>query len=188
MVIRFTKKTHKPFSNFYEQYVTVRGITYRNGEAAFQHGKLLDKNSHPEFADLSPGQAKRLGRNILLRDDWEEIKFDWMVEVLMCKFSQDEYARELLLSTGYAWLVEDTTSWHDNIWGSCSCERCRNKLSKNMLGQALMIVRARLRGDNGVPIKITRMNLKFDLLGTDVEEEKNDGTWDSTLNMLNRFG
>lgn len=63
-----------------------------------------------------------------------------MVGVLICKFGNPEL-RKILLSTGDEELVEDTTSWHDNIWGNCDCPRCRNIPGQNLLGKALMQVR-----------------------------------------------
>ncbi len=34
-------------------------------------------------------------------------------------------------------IIEDTTGWHDNIWGYCTCDKCKNKEHKNYLGKIL---------------------------------------------------
>lgn len=64
-----------------------------------------------------------------------------MVEVLQAKFSQNPDLQEILKGTGEEELVENTTGWHDNIWGNCECEKCVGKPGKNLLGKALMEVR-----------------------------------------------
>ena len=71
-----------------------------------------------------------------------------MCDIVYAKFSQNEKLKELLLNTGTAYIMEDTTGWHDNIWGHCSCDRCKSKPSKNLLGLALMFTRAKLIGDD----------------------------------------
>ena len=35
--------------------------------------------------------------------------------------------------------------WHDNVWGNCECERCKETEGKNLLGKALMEVRSKLK-------------------------------------------
>ena len=60
------------------------------------------------------------------------------------KMAENKELGEVLKSTGDASIVEDTTGWHDNLWGSCSCPRCDGITGQNLLGKALMEVRARL--------------------------------------------
>ena len=59
-------------SNFYSADVTYRGITYKNNEAAFQAMKCPEVAS--SFSSLNPSEAKRLGRRVKLRPDWEAVK------------------------------------------------------------------------------------------------------------------
>jgi ribA/ribD-fused uncharacterized protein len=80
-----------------------------------------------------------------LRSDWEDVKALLMIDVLHAKFTQHPELAKVLLSTGNATLVEDTTGWHDNTWGNCDCERCANIKGKNLLGKSLMEVRLRLK-------------------------------------------
>ena len=138
-----------PFSNFYPVGCTYEGMTYMNGEAAFQAAKTLDKNEREKFQTANPSIAKRMGRRVQLRADWEQVKYQVMVDVLNSKF-QDPQLRKTLLETGGKEIVEDTTGWHDNEWGDCSCPKCENKSGKNLLGKALMEVREKLRDNSSL--------------------------------------
>ena len=77
-------------SNFYEAPVTYEGITYKNNESAFQSAKLKDKRKRLSFVNLNPSMAKRKGRHVQLRHDWEQIKFTVMYEIVKAKFTQNE--------------------------------------------------------------------------------------------------
>lgn len=82
---------------------------------------------------------------VKLREDWEKVKYDCMKITLRCKFTQNKNLKEKLLATKDAILIEDTTGWHDNIWGDCNCVRCKNKKGENLLGKALMEIRDELK-------------------------------------------
>lgn len=148
MEIRFSKidKKYGCFSNFYPCKVEFDGIVYQNSEAAWQAQKTLAKHKRMEFSTMLPSEAKRAGRRVTLREDWESIKYDLMVAVLEAKFTQNKELGEVLKSTGDATIVEDTTGWHDNLWGSCSYPRCDGITGQNLLGKALMQVRDELNG------------------------------------------
>lgn len=148
MEIRFSKtdKKYGCFSNFYPCKVEFDGIVYQNSEAAWQAQKTLATHKRMEFAQMTASNAKRAGRRVTLREDWEEVKYNLMVEVLRAKFTQIEELGKVLKSTGDATIVENTTGWHDNLWGSCSCPRCDDITGQNLLGKALMQVRDELNG------------------------------------------
>jgi ribA/ribD-fused uncharacterized protein len=84
------------------------------------------------------GQAKRMGRRVTKRDDWESIRIGVMKDLLRQKFG-DEPFRSQLLATGTQELIEGNT-WNDVFWGVCDGE------GENWLGKLLMEVRAELRG------------------------------------------
>jgi len=90
---------------------------------------------------LNPSEAKRLGRRVRLRSDWEQVKYDVMLDVVRAKFNQHPDLAQKLLATGDEELVEGN-DWGDTYWGVC------NGRGKNMLGKILMRVRAELRGEN----------------------------------------
>ena len=87
----------------------------------------------------TPGQAKRAGRRAVLRHDWEDVKEQVMEDGLRLKFADPELKQKLIATHPHE-LVEGTT-WHDNEWGNCSCDRCRNIPGKNKLGKILMKLR-----------------------------------------------
>lgn len=134
-------------SNFYPSPITISGETYPTVEHAFQALKTYDVEARRLIAAApTPGKAKAMGRAVVLRKDWEEIKEDVMAICLKAKFDIPEL-REKLLATEDAYLVEGTL-WHDNEWGSCHCEKCINKIGKNKLGNLLMQRREEIRNDS----------------------------------------
>ena len=68
-----------------------------------------------------------------------------MKKVLIEKFKQNQDCLEELLNTQSMELIEDTTGWHDNIWGECTCDDCKTSEHKNLLGKILMEVREELK-------------------------------------------
>lgn len=141
---RFNGGFKGPFSNFYNAKCEYQGLAFKNSEAAFQAAKTLDGEERKKFLTLNPSEAKKLGRKIHLRADWEEVKYQVMLEVLKSKF-QDPELRKLLLETGDDILIENTTGWHDNEWGDCECDKCKSVLGKNLLGKALMEIRTAIQ-------------------------------------------
>lgn len=122
-------------SNFYPVEIKLDGIVYPNAETAFQAQKTLDVEERRKFSMLkNPVQAKRLGRKVKLRDDWEEVKLDIMTEVVSQKFLQHPHLIEMLLQTGDEELVEGN-KWGDRFWGVCKGK------GENHLGKILMKIR-----------------------------------------------
>lgn len=148
MSIKSFEGKYEFLSNFYPSPILVDGISYPTVEHAFQATKSLSKEERVEIAKaLTPGQAKRLGRKVKLRDDWETVKDEVMKTFVRAKFETNRELRKRLLETGNEFLVEGNT-WHDNYWGNCSCEKCKNIKGKNQLGKTLMQVREELLHDN----------------------------------------
>ena len=129
-------------SNFYDNPVTYNGLTYLNNEAAFQAQKTLDEDIRKEFITLPPNLAKRKGRKIALRPDWEEVKDKVMYEICVQKFCnpKNDYLGGKLDMTGLEEIVEGNY-WHDNYWGNCTCDKCKNIEGQNKLGKILMKIR-----------------------------------------------
>lgn len=146
-MIKFSKTDDKYgcFSNFYKCKIIYDGLEYKSSEAAWQAQKTLDVNEREQFCNYTAYQSKKLGRSVKLRSDWESVKYNLMIDVCYAKFNQNTDLKEILLSTGDEELVENTTGWHDNIWGNCECPRCINKVGQNLLGKALMEVRKLIR-------------------------------------------
>lgn len=134
-------------SNFYNAPVMYNGLLFSNSEAAFHAQKTLDLNERQRFVKYNAGKSKREGRKLQLRADWEEVKEQIMYEIVLTKFSQNEDLKLELLATDNEYLEEGTTGWHDNCWGNCSCEKCKNIVGENKLGKILMRVRKELRNE-----------------------------------------
>ena len=124
-------------SNFYMADVTYNGVTYTNNEAAFQAQKVTDISKCAEFSGLDPSQAKRKGRHVKLREDWEDVKEDIMYEICKSKFASNPDLGKKLLDTGDEYLEEGNT-WGDRIWGTVKGQ------GQNKLGKILMRVRDEL--------------------------------------------
>ena len=130
-------------SNFFPSSILYEGIVYPTNEHFFQAMKTLNQEERKKIAAAdTPGKAKRLGRHVQLRADWEQIKVDVMRTGLMLKFTDAELAQKLI-DTGDEELIEGNW-WHDNTWGSCFCSDCINKPGRNLLGMLLMELRKEL--------------------------------------------
>lgn len=125
-------------SNFYMAPVTFEGITYTNSEAAFQAQKCIDAEDRKAFSTMSPSEAKRAGRHVKLRPDWETIKVDIMTKIVESKFTQNVNLGLKLLETQDSYLEEGNT-WGDRIWGTV------NGNGQNLLGKILMQTRIKLK-------------------------------------------
>lgn len=119
-------------SNFYEAPVDYDGIRFLNNEAAFQAQKCPERAA--EFRLLNPSEAKRLGRHVKLRPDWENVKVQIMGEIVYAKFTQNEHLKTRLLDTWPARLFEEN-NWGDTCWGTVDGE------GENHLGLILEDVR-----------------------------------------------
>jgi ribA/ribD-fused uncharacterized protein len=133
-------------SNFSPHPFWIKDICFPTVEHWYQANKTCvgDTEMFMEIACApTPGKAKRLGQKVKLRPDWEHRKVDVMVEGVTQKFKQNRGIAEILKITGDKILIEGN-HWHDNIWGDCYCEKCKNIIGKNLLGNILMHVRDNL--------------------------------------------
>lgn len=131
-------------SNFYNAYLDYEGVVFCSTEAAFQAAKTLDIEERKKIARMSPSESKKAGRKVALRRDWESVKDKVMYDVCLAKFTMNESLKERLLATGDEELVEGN-EWHDNYWGNCTCDNCKDIPGRNQLGKTLMKVRADIR-------------------------------------------
>jgi len=121
-------------SNFFPSVVHLYGIPCPTVEHAYQACKALhERDAMAIIAAPTPGIAKRIGRRVTLRPNWETMKVGNMHGLVWEKF-QDPVMRSLLLSTGDAHLEEGNT-WGDRFWGTV------NGIGENHLGKILMNIR-----------------------------------------------
>jgi ribA/ribD-fused uncharacterized protein len=130
---------HTAFSNFSPAPVTLDAREYPTVEHAYQAAKTLDPTER-EWVRVarSPGEAKRRGRRVTMRPDWDAVKVEVMRDLLRQKFASGERLHELM-ATGNDLLMEGN-NWHDEFWGVCSCPKHGRGL--NWLGRLLMEIRA----------------------------------------------
>ena len=145
--IDFFTGEYEFLSNFTYSPITRYGISVPTAEHAFQMLKATNLNDMQYIAQAhTPGLAKSRGRAVNMRGDWEQVKYEVMYAVQVDKYQQNPQLLKKLLATGDAEL-EEGNWWHDNIWGNCKCDRCKNIEGRNMLGEILMKVREELKND-----------------------------------------
>lgn len=127
-------------SNFYPCHISFYNLQFTSVEAAFQAAKCQDVNQREKFCGLSAAEAKRFGRTVALRSDWDQSNVKIMNSLLVRKFHENPELRERLIATGVAPLMESNT-WHDDFWGNCTCNRCKCIEGSNILGRILMDIR-----------------------------------------------
>ena len=127
----------KWLSNFEICEVYYDGDKYTSAEAAFQAAKCKDKKERIPFFTMTPAEARKTGRKVKLREDWESIKDNVMYEICKDKFTRNEHLKQKLLSTRNQELIEGNT-WGDIYWGAC------NGKGQNKLGKILMKIREEL--------------------------------------------
>lgn len=144
---------NSPYSNFHYVEFDYKGYKVTSSEQAFMLEKaLLFDNSMVEaiLATTDPRAIKRLGRKVKNFDEkkWNKVKYDIMVDILLAKFSVEPLKSELL-NTGDEFIVEASPT--DRIWGAGLAlgdprlNYPKYYPGKNLLGQALMEVRTKLR-------------------------------------------
>lgn len=139
------EEEHAFLSNFFPSTVRFDGTSWPTVEHAFQAAKTNDPEERNWIRNAgTPGVAKRRGRSVKLRKDWESVKLDVMRELLRSKFS-DPTLRRMLLDTGDSPLLEGNM-WNDRFWGVC----LKTGKGQNHLGGLLMSLREELR--NGVRV------------------------------------
>lgn len=130
-------------SNFYPCSIAYQGLWYQNAEAAFQAQKCVNEEDKQTFCGLPAAKAKRHGRQVMLRPDWESVKIGLMEKIVKAKFVQNPHLAKRLFATGERQIVEGNT-WGDTFWGV----DIRTGKGENHLGRILMQVRSELEGYN----------------------------------------
>jgi ribA/ribD-fused uncharacterized protein len=140
-ITRFDGTDYAFLSNFWYCSIPFEGDTYPSTEHAYQAAKTSDPKERESVKNApNAHKAKREGRQVTLRKDWEQVKDSVMLQVLRIKFSLYKDLEEKLLATRDDVLIEGNT-WHDNHFGVCCCDKCKGK-GENKLGELLMQVRA----------------------------------------------
>ena len=130
MIESFERK-YRWLSNFSRVKIVLEGIEYATVEHAYMSAKSKDMAWKSRCADaqLTPAQIKRESRQIEVREDWDDIKYDIMKECIEQKYNQEPY-KTLLKNTGKKHIQEGNT-WNDEYWGvNLETGEGENKLGK----------------------------------------------------------
>jgi len=141
-------------SNFYPAQVSLEDgkWQYKSVEHAYVAAKTTSEIMRFEVSGIpTAGEAKKFGKTLVIRPDWNEVRLGIMENLVRQKFSDPEL-REKLFATDPHELVEGN-NWHDNFWGSCVCTNCGNK-GENNLGKILMQIREEIRQPSLFPIDL----------------------------------
>ena len=129
-------------SNFYPCKIKIDAWEFDSTEAAYQAMKCNRAKDVHAFVGITPGEAKKLGRLVELRPNWERVKIDVMRYVLIQKFS-DPILMAMLDATKGQELIEGNT-WGDRFWGQCPVGDGRNELGKLLMSIRDDITRIRI--------------------------------------------
>jgi len=140
VTIRSFRGKHAFLSNFYTCNVTIGKETYQTTEHYYQSQKATSDAVRKAIGFASSAKvAKKMGRNIICRKDWDDVKDAVMLEALRAKFSIPELAK-MLVETGNA-IIEESNSYGDRYWGIDS----DTGKGQNKLGKMLMRIRDEIR-------------------------------------------
>ena len=140
-ITKFTGR-YRFLSNYYLVQVKSDGIWYPSVEHAYQAAKVRDHTTKILILNqVTPNDAKKFIRKnkITIRGDWEEIKMEVMYNLLLQKFGENTFLKEMLLKTNGAPLINGNF-WGDNFWGVNE----KTMRGENHLGKMLMEIRRRL--------------------------------------------
>lgn len=127
-------------SNFYPSPFLYRGNMYPTVEHFYQAMKTINGMEREQIRQCTTaGKAKRMGRKITLRKDWEEVKFSYMAIGVHLKFHVYPELRQELLNIPET--ISEFNTWHDNYWGACTCEDCMLIMPEDKLGHILQTIR-----------------------------------------------
>ena len=135
--VREFQGEYRFLSNFWPCQIEFQGLVFPSVEHAYVAAKTKDSGIRRVVAALgSAGDAKRYGRRIRLRDDWDAVKLDLMLDFVRKKFQTKDLA-DKLVATAPRILIEGNR-WGDTFWGMC------DGVGQNNLGKLLMQVRDEL--------------------------------------------
>ncbi len=136
-------------SNFFPARVNWKGHEFPSVEVGYQAAKCKNESDMEKFLNISSPAAKRIGKGVEIRPDWEHVKLKIMAYLVIQKFSFYPDLKAKLLSTGDKNLVE-ANNWGDRIWGVSFKKNQQTGVwdsygGANNLGKILCEVRALLK-------------------------------------------
>ena len=129
-------------SNFSPSSISYMGAVWPTAEHLFQAMKSRSWHGAERILEAStPAEAKKIGRKLELRDNWDRDRKQFMLEVVVKKFRQNDLLRaELCALEG--WMLIEGNDWDDQFWGrTYESPYTIPTMGKNYLGKILMAVR-----------------------------------------------
>lgn len=146
----YTREQYFEFSNFDKLDIPIiyQGIIFHTVENFYQAMKNKDINYRIQCSKVSAAASKKLGKTVQLREDWDQLKDDVMLYALRKKFANDPWKKKLL---DYQKPIVEYNYWHDNYWGHCICDNCKDKEHINKLGKLLHQLKQELENERASP-------------------------------------
>ena len=132
-ITRFSGQ-YRFLSNFYplKEGVLLADLVYPTVEHAYQASKTVNVMQRRLIQQaFSPGEAKRLGKKVSMRPEFEDIKVQVMLRLVRQKF-KNPFLANILVATGDRVLVEGN-DWGDQFWGESPVGTGKNKLGKILM-------------------------------------------------------
>lgn len=176
------KENYAFLSNMYPCNVTlnVNGTARKFCCAESAYQAMKEPERVDKFTRMNGYDAKRAGKTLTLRDDWNDVRLDVMREIVRAKFTQNPWLLAKLRTVTVP--ITENNTWNDTFWGVC------RGVGENHLGKILMEV----RDDNTLNCDIERdITMCFtgrrpkDLCGYD--SAKYNGLVDEITNVCEGF-
>jgi len=133
-------------SNFatLEDSIYLDGMPFITVEAAYQAAKTFNHELRRAISCMSPGNAKKAGNAVKLRDDWEQVRVSIMKDLVHQKFEQEPFRSSLIQTHEHVVIIEGN-HWGDIFWGMSG------GIGANNLGKIIMEIRDDLKGVRDMP-------------------------------------
>ena len=129
--------SYRWLSNFWLVDIEYEGVIYPSVEHAYMAAKTRNVAERYRIAMCAtPGEAKRMGGKVTLREGWDGMRLIVMEHLLRKKFSHPELRAKLIATDPYQ--LTEGNHWGDKFWGVCRGE------GENHLGRLLMKIRGEI--------------------------------------------
>ncbi len=123
--------------------IEINGALFKTSENAYQAMKCKNESDFVTFQEMTAAESKKMGRLVEQDPSFQENKLVVMKTILDLKFRQESFKRKLLETGGR--YIEETNFWHDNFFGNCNCDECKDVIGLNHLGKIITEIRNDLR-------------------------------------------
>lgn len=135
-MIKQFQDQYRFLSNFWPAKLDFGEFVFPTVEHAYQAAKSNDPYDWERILQCdTPAKAKRAGRYVKLRPDFDAVKIDLMTEFVTMKFEDSELRRHLLMTGNQP--LQEGNYWGDKFWGVC----LKTNQGQNHLGRILMSIR-----------------------------------------------